>query len=210
MNSRILLLSVAVITVGLFAMPSTLSLFAGQHTFDKAGNTTICAKCHSDVLTEIQFGNYHKSLIPAGAGGNECKGCHTSATVAGNLIPRGNQSGNGTATSVGLYIANGSFAYGNGTNISVGSVHAAVTVECKACHYAVDFTNDAHKDFADNTTAEPWLKGANEACIGCHTKVAVNMTWIRYSGYNYTFDFQTRIGTLSKNETKVNTTTLNQ
>lgn len=205
MNSKILLLSIAVISVGLFAMPSTLSLFAGQHTFDKAGNTTICAKCHSDVVSEIQSGNYHKTLIPTVSGNIGCNACHTTATVNGTLIPIGNQGGNGSAVAVGLNIAGGNFTMANGTNISVGTVHAAVTVECKACHYAVNFTNDAHKSFADNTTTQTWLKGANEACIGCHTKANVQMTWIRKGGYNYSYDFQNKSGVLAFNNSNVTT-----
>ncbi len=211
MNSKILLLTIAVISVGLFAMPTTLSLFAGQHTFDKAGNTTICAKCHSDVLSEINNGNYHKTLIVNGTITNDCRGCHTSSTVNGTLIPKGNSSGNGTAPAVGLNIAAGTFTMANGTTVSYGAgqVHAAVTVECKACHTAVDFTNDAHRSFADNTSTQTWLRGANEACIGCHTKANVGFTWARKGGYNYTYDFATESGNLSFNNTYVNVTTSN-
>lgn len=215
MNSKILLLSIAVISVGLFAMPSTLSLFAGQHTFDKAGNTTICAKCHSDVVTEINAGAFHKTLLTnssAGTSGNDCRGCHTTSTVNASLIPTGNSSvGNGTGTwNVGL-AKNGTFLMANGTSYYAGSVHAAITVECKSCHYAVTFTNDAHKSFADNTTTETWLKGANEACVGCHTKARVEMTWVRRGGYNYTYNFGTGVGSVEANLTSStsNVTTTN-
>ncbi len=209
MNSKILLLTIAVISVGLFAMPTTLSLFAGQHTFDKAGNNTICAKCHSDIQTEIQAGTYHRTLLNDSTG--ECKGCHTSSYINGTLIPKGNSSGNGTAFAVGLNIAAGNFTMANGTNVSYGAgqVHAAVTVECKACHTAVDFTNDAHRPFADNTSSQTWLRGANEACIGCHTKAVVGFTWARKGGYNYTYDFANSSGTLTYNNTFVNGTTDN-
>ncbi len=211
MNSKILLLSIAVISVGLFAMPSTLSLFAGQHTFDKAANTTICAKCHSDVLSEINAGGYHKTLTVNGTTTNDCRGCHTSSKVNNTLIPIGNQTGNvtGVGTWVGLNIAAGTFTYANGTSPSVGGVHAAVTIECKACHYGVNFTNDAHKTFADNTTDQTWLKGANEACIGCHTKTRVEMTWVRKGGYNYSYDFQNSTGVITYNGTNATTNSNN-
>ncbi len=210
MNSKILLLTIAVISVGLFAMPTTLSLFAGQHTFDKAGNNTICVKCHSDIQTEIQAGTYHRTLLNDTSG--DCKGCHTSSYINGTLIPKGNNSGNGTNVNVGLNISGGIFTMANGTNITsygAGQVHAAVTVECKACHTAVDFTNDAHKSFADNTTTQIWFKGANEACVGCHTKANVGFTWTRKGGYNYTYDFANETGVLTYNNTNVNTTTDN-
>ncbi len=213
MNSKILLLSIAVISVGLFAMPSTLSLFAGQHTFDKAGNTTICAKCHSDVLSEITNSQYHKSLIGSNS---ECKGCHTSDRINATLIPKGNQTSNWTVASyVGLDIANGKFivanaSTANGTTINVGSVHAAVTIECVWCHSAVNLTNDAHSVYASYANGNTSLKGSNAACIGCHTKTIVNMTWVRKTGYNTNYDFNTSALTFTVNSTANTTITTNQ
>ncbi len=89
------------------------------------------------------------------------------------------------------------------------NLHAAVTIECVNCHSGVNFTNDAHKPFADNTSAQTWLKGANEACYGCHTKVNVQMTWIRKGGYNYSYDFYNTTGTLAFNGTNITTYTNN-
>lgn len=214
MNSKILLLSIAVISVGLFAMPSTLSLFTGQHSFDKKGDTTICTKCHSDVKDEITNSNYHTSLTVNG----ECKGCHTSAKINSSLIPKGikglgNFSGSGNTT--GLDLITGNFTMANGTNYSfgAGSLHAAVTIECAWCHnYSVGaFGKDAHKSLYDNATADTTLnlKGANVACMGCHTKTVVFMNWARKGGYNYTYDFVTRSGTFTVNNTYANITTNN-
>lgn len=209
MNSKILLLSIAVISVGLFAMPSTLSIFAGQHTFDKAGNTTICVKCHSDIRTEINAGNFHKTLL--GSSGNDCIGCHTTSRVNSSLIPKGNQSGNatfnGTTYMVGLDIANGSFTNATGENQTGIVAHAAVTVECVACHPFVNFTNDAHKDFAAEAVNKTWLKGANEACVDCHTKKFTIMIWNRAGGQVVTIDFLNNTVNMTLNTTKVITTT---
>lgn len=200
MNSKILLLSIAVISVGLFAMPSTLSLFAGQHSFDKAGNTTICAKCHSDVLSEINSGGYHKSLI--GATDNACKGCHTADRIKSSLIYGGNRSADGTKYNyssttnyAGLNLSSGTFVYANSTDNETGydfggGVHAAVTVECVWCHGEVNLTNDAHTVYASYANGNvTQLRGSNAACIGCHTKALVNMTWVRKAGYNTTYYF---------------------
>jgi len=203
------ILTIAVIAIGIFLLPDTLALFSGQHTFDKAGNTTICAKCHSDVISEIQAGSYHLSLIPTSGSSTDCKGCHTTATIASNLIPLGNGSGNASGYNVGLNITTGNFTMANGTNLTGKTVHAAITVECASCHYAVNFTDDAHRSFSDNSTSQTWLKGANEICVGCHTKAVVQLTWIRKGGYNYSYDFQNSSGIFSFNSTNVSTTANN-
>ncbi len=207
MKNRTLLLLIAVIMVGLFALPNALSLFSGQHSFDKAGNGTICTKCHSDVAAELAGSAYHTF----NTGNEKCKVCHSAGTMASNLIPSGNRTiGNGTGASpTGLNLVTGTFTMANGTNVTNLSLHAAVTVECVNCHYAVSWTNDAHKAFADNSSSMTWLKGANEACVGCHTKTYVNMTWARKGGYNYDYDFMNSTGTLSFNNTFVNVTTNN-
>ncbi len=210
MKNRSLLLLIAVILVGLFALPNALSLFSGQHSFDKAGNGTICVKCHSDVYAELESSSYH-TFTRGGSPEERCKVCHSSGTISDTLIPLGNGTGkNGTLSiQVGFNVSNGSFRYANGT-IRTGLVlHAAVTVECVSCHYAVNFTDDAHRPFADNASSQTWLKGSNEACYGCHTKVNVQMTWVRKGGYNYSYDFMNSSGSLSFNGTNVTTYTNN-
>lgn len=174
MNNKILLLSVAVIAVGLFAMPNTLSLFAGQHTFDAGANVS-CQKCHQDIYDELStaymYGTStaHKdtpSLV-------QCKGCHKT----------GNVTGFGTkASTLGYY------------NLSIKDkgAHAIVTLECIVCHDKVvtNLTNssEAHRPFYYNATDanSTILTGANEACVACHTHTNVRITWRRSTGFNMT------------------------
>jgi hypothetical protein len=40
---------------------------------------------------------------------------------------------------------------------------------------------EVHKAFANQASNSKLLKGANEACISCHTHVRVNITWSRAS-----------------------------
>ncbi len=204
-------LTIAMIVIGVFLLPNTLALFSGQHTFDKAGNTTICAKCHSDVIGEIQSGNYHKSLILDTGSGTECKGCHTTSTISSSLIPLGNGSGRNASAGylVGLNVTTGNFTMANGTNLTGYTLHSAITVECASCHYAVNFTDDAHRSFSDNASSQTWLRGSNEICVGCHTKTRVEMTWVRKGGYNYSYDFMNSSGVFSFNITNVSTHTNN-
>ncbi len=200
MKNRSLLLLIAVVLAGLFALPNALTLFSGQHSFDKAGNGTICEKCHSDVLAELKGSTYH--TFNSAEGEYKCKVCHSSGTINSSLIPTGNGLYGSTSNySVGLNITNGSFTYSNGTVRTGLVLHAAVTLECINCHYGVNFTDDAHRPFYDNTSSETWLKGANEACYGCHTMVNVQMEWKRKGGFNYTYDFMNTTGTLTFNNT---------
>lgn len=51
---------VALIGIGIFALPSTIALFSGQHSFyniDATGNQVPCVKCHGDVKAELGSNN---------------------------------------------------------------------------------------------------------------------------------------------------------
>jgi len=48
-------MGIAVVAVGLFALPSTVSLFSGQHRWyniSGTGNEIPCIKCHADIYDE--------------------------------------------------------------------------------------------------------------------------------------------------------------
>lgn len=173
MGRRIILLSIAVVVVGLFALPNTLSLFAGQHTFYN-GTEVDCHKCHDDIYEEMSSNSFGTSSAHTVNKLKDCMGCHKTGSLTN--VPLGN----GTFGSME-------------TNITANpDAHAAVTLECVACHTAVhariNGSDEAHqpyynKSLSDNSSL-PALKGANEACIGCHTHITVNITWRRTRGYN--------------------------
>jgi len=111
MNSKgIALLTVAIIAIGIFALPSTVSLFSGQHTwYDLSGkpNDVPCEKCHAEIEDEMQSGDNgaHEDLT--------CAMCHRTPFTT--------------------------YTYGsgedNGTTFKPGKeAHAASTVECMHCH----------------------------------------------------------------------------
>nr|QNO47292.1 hypothetical protein POPKKDDM_00011 [Methanosarcinales archaeon ANME-2c ERB4] len=205
MKNKILLLSVAVVAIGLFALPSALSMFAGQHSwYDPTDSGGIpCAKCHFLEKEELAAsGGPHSvaytSLVnksmdygsgPGAGGGNtfwggtdsvdsRCYGCHQRA---------------GSASS--HEFLNGSW------DDHRDDQHAAIAVWCIDCHpWVVDELSDgkaAHRWFYDglNATTEPGtddlaLQQPNRACLGCHTHVGVNITWQRnaYVSYDVTCD----------------------
>jgi hypothetical protein len=191
-----LLLVTAIIGIGLFVLPSTLSMFAGQHSwYDPSSNGIPCEKCHFLEKEELAAsGGPHDPLYssilnnsanyngtagnPGGSdfwGGNtvndRCYGCHQV-----------------TGSKNASHALNDSWANQNDT------VHAAVAVWCIDCHPWVEseLTNSsaAHKPFYEdlNTSGSEILQKPNQACLGCHTHVGVNISWERneYVSYNIT------------------------
>lgn len=66
MNKKIMLYF-ALMAFGLYVMPNTVSLFAGQHSF-YSGMGVSCEKCHSDILSQIQTSGYVYEKHKAAAG----------------------------------------------------------------------------------------------------------------------------------------------
>lgn len=64
MNRKIMLY-LALMVFGLYVMPNTVSLFAGQHTFYSGVS---CEKCHSDVLSQVEHSGYVYEKHKAAAG----------------------------------------------------------------------------------------------------------------------------------------------
>ena len=185
-NKNLLLIG-AIVGIGLFMLPSTLSMFTGQHTWYNPNDRGIpCFKCHEMEKYELGItsgphspgyasllnssANYSTNLYSAtgngsnnfwgdGSVGDRCYGCHQIAN---------NASGQST------------FATYNDT------IHAAIRIQCIDCHPWVhtELTNSsaAHKPFylaVNDTNGTALLEGANEACIACHTHVGVNISWSR-------------------------------
>jgi len=162
MKNKTIALVVAVLAIGLFVMPSVLSLFAGQHTFVDY-EATNCVKCHKAEGEELAASTYHHNIggtLPSVWGNtanDACKACHDKA----NTIP--GEEG-----------------------------HAAVTLPCVYCHPTVvgelNKTYEAHTEFAEAAINGTLHEGANEACIACHTHTGVNITWIRATHLAFTWD----------------------
>ena len=81
MNAKLMLVLIAVLGVGLFALPQTVALFSGQHTFvniDPTGNQIECTKCHGDVQAEFDSGASSGTLpkTPGPHAGLACSNCH--------------------------------------------------------------------------------------------------------------------------------------
>jgi len=111
MSARTIILCIAVIAIGIFMLPQTLSMFAGQHSwYDPKDDAIPCEKCHwleSGELTSCAYGLHspHRSADRD----FECIECHN------------------VSMDVSYYFETG--AVGKHT-----PAHAATTVSCLACH----------------------------------------------------------------------------
>lgn len=66
-NGKFVLLLLAIMAIGVLVLPSTVTLFAGQHTWYDKGALP-CEKCHADVADEFQSSaNHHPG---------DCVMCH--------------------------------------------------------------------------------------------------------------------------------------
>lgn len=169
------------LAVGLVALPETLALFAGQHDWYDINATqgalngqygVPCMKCHADVQAQMDgmvSGGAHKGSSVA-----TCEGCHILTVTTYNSVT-GTVAGNGT-------------------------VHAAAAPECMDCHDGganapitapnasaiVSAPAEAHKAFVADAVTSTVMEGANEACVGCHTHVAVDITWNKPTNLSFT------------------------
>ena len=158
----------SVFVVGILAMPTTLSMLSGQHTFyggnDYIGPDTVqCKNCHSNIWTELKGTDEFNPPPHAGSMFLECKGCHRSGNISDYM-----------------FVYNDVGISGNKEN-NLSGVHAAITVECTFCHdmIATNITDsgEAHKPLYDAAVNESLLKGGNEACTVCHTDAGIgNLT----------------------------------
>lgn len=136
MNTKFTLAIIALIGIGVFALPSTMSLFSGQHTFyniDATGNQVPCAKCHGDVKAELSG-----SMATAGSGAPharfQCEYCHRAETgfAAGDdayvNIRYQSTTDNTTAGRLGLMTTIGNFEAGNFPKV-IEVLNSGITVD---------------------------------------------------------------------------------
>jgi len=165
MNGKgITFLAIAVIAIGTFALPSTVSLFSGQHAwYDLApayggqpgwgGNDVPCEKCHADVAEELANSGAHRDLT--------CAMCHRSPF-----------------TDYTYARANYTYAAKWQGTVPGKEAHAASTVECMDCHDGAGDKGTGHwsdPEYADWTTGcavchevdgYHWWKGENISAGG--------------------------------------------
>ncbi len=91
-SGKMVLVTALLLALGVFVLPSTVSLFEGQHIWYSKQNVTLkCDKCHADIAAELFTSKIHSNLkcidchqvnkIPQGAhaaGTVACTDCHSN------------------------------------------------------------------------------------------------------------------------------------
>lgn len=194
-GNKIALMAIAVVAIGMFALPSTVSLFSGQHAWYNIsyGEKLPCIKCHADIYDEYLMTGVHGTLSGGSYGSpqadNATAACYWCHRIALNKSPRHN-----------YILASGDDA----GSIPGKEVHAASTVACMVCHefgnpwtfphaggfdnvsgsdYNYDAgdpeggTHAAHQTFVESAVNDTRMEDSNEACIACHTYIPVKINW---------------------------------
>ena len=78
MDRKIVMLLIGIVAIGMFALPSTLAMYTGQHNFTN-GSQVDCDKCHGtgdSIGDELAAGSAHNNFT--------CKQCHGFLTTNPN------------------------------------------------------------------------------------------------------------------------------
>ena len=213
LDKKISLVLVAVLAIGIFALPSTIAMFGGQHNWydlGPSGNDVPCEKCHADVYDEMSNTGPHANM--------SCWYCHRTGNLTGIIYAVGDGAGSlpgqeaHAASTVECMECHEGFVDNSFTNgSSCSSCHFTTTpvhpvewlddtIDCGDCHigysgatphgaeleaggFNLTVTSSdtgikaAHKAFVDDSIGEDLMEGANEACITCHTHVAIDIDW---------------------------------
>ena len=204
-SKKIILLGIIIFLLGIIVLPETFALFQNQHSFYNMTEDqgVPCVKCHSDVATqlmnspdsphsEFKCGDCHKiNMIELGTHAATvplCIDCHN-----GNMTPNSKIDPHKMGNSTNCVKCHDGPMMATGLNVS-GEIYNA---------------NEPHRTFIVGSNNDTLLKGSNEACIGCHTKTTVNITWHKPTTMSFTVNYTNTwtVGSFSESgESVVNTT----
>jgi len=145
MKLKTLLGITAIISLIIISMPSTISLFGGQHAwYDlfNEGTDVPCQKCHADIISEMES-SVGPHMNETGFGRMKCAFCHRSVEFSNNTT----------------------YATGSGDlSIPGHESHAASTMDCMGCHGSF-VSGTIVSDYG--MVHDFYRNGVNEACR-CH------------------------------------------
>ena len=201
---QIILLMTVMLTSGILVLPNTVSLFAGQHywyNLSADGNQVPCQKCHADVFEELNNSVFHTHWgsgaypNPGNADQYDCEACHRSNTsVTYAQVTGGSYTGYTpgkeahAASVVACMLCHQYDAANQDPGVSQGQYAGYyaggfnITDLGRTSPY--QYSNDtyhghfeAHNAFVAKAIDDTTLQDSNEACIACHTFVAVKINW---------------------------------
>jgi len=148
-GQKVVLIATAIVALGIFVMPSTVSLFSGQHywyNISDGGNEVPCEKCHADIAAEMNV-LVGPHTNETGYGRFKCDYCHRTFDL-NDYGQEQSQNINQSIFSRYYY----TYASGDGTGAQPGvEAHAASTVPCMYCHSGEDVGGrGTHGGFTSN------------------------------------------------------------
>lgn len=191
---NIIILGFAIVAIGLFVIPSTMSMFTGQHQWHSVRTAesqyALCERCHQNEVGEwVANSGAHATYRDDGNTNGGCF-CHMVNETELNTYWKFSEIGNiSEDKAMELWNETGNVTgrdswYWRSNN----TPHAAVTIDCGDCHvYSVEQLenpNEAHSAFyleARNVTGSGTPHNST-ACLACHTMVGMNITMERYTG----------------------------
>jgi len=160
MSGKIALAAMAIVAIGIFALPSTISVFGGLHTwYDlgvRSGKYMPCIKCHADVYEEyaVMARTHAPHWTLKGYDPNKaCYACHRARQIQ--------------------------YAEGGGFGATPGEqAHAASTIACLECHeFKNNDVHNKHRTYVQAAANYNLMESSNEACIACHTDIELYIEW---------------------------------
>lgn len=194
-KKSIFILGFAIVAIGLFIIPSTMSMFMGSHRWytvtSASGQYDMCERCHFAEVGEWKANTgAHSAYSAVMSVDGRDPGCFCHQINATALEEFGI---NRTAIdNFGYEIFNES----GDLNTSIqddwneswrtkSTPHAAITIECISCHTnasaQLNNENEAHKPFFDQSRNSS-VGSNNTACMACHTMIGLNITMNRVEG----------------------------
>lgn len=157
-TGKIALFVVVAVAVGILVLPSTVTLFAGQHIWYQKERVP-CQKCHADVADEFKSDENHHPPGSTYPISEACVVCHQVEPLYPGEVSKSKEKHAATL-------------------VPCDYCH---NPEANA------FGNDPHKKFIVNASNSSQLPNATEACVACHThaRVQINFTWNKYMTFAF-------------------------
>ncbi len=190
-GKQVILLSFAVVAIGLFVLPDTMSMFVGSHRWYSVRTASeqykMCERCHIAEVGEWNANTgAHSAYSQLYAPNTGCF-CHQ---INDTRLSLWINTSNVSVYGYEFFNESGSVNGSNSTSFQAGwrskaTPHAATTIYCVDCHInstaQLNNPNEAHSAFF-NATKLSGFNNSNTACMACHTMVGLNITMNRLYG----------------------------
>ena len=153
------MLLIGIVAIGMFALPSTLAMYSGQHTFVDAANVT-CNRCHGTGDTigdELANSTAHTNF--------SCKNCHGFLSTNPNTDGTMGHAATANVTCTGCH--------------SEQALYNTAVLDSDSITIATELTSGAHTNFQNCIACH------TKAPISNNIGVTANVSTIDLSTYSY-------------------------